>query len=155
MVMRIQAEPAYRCEDETGEAATWLSATSRLLWVDIDGKRLHEYHPETNRVIDHTFPDRVTAIIPSKTGAGEVWLAMNNRLVSYHPATGVCKPLLTLFSGRSDFRTNDGKASPEGRIWIGVMHLTDHRETGALYCIEKDFSYRKILDRQCIPNGIV
>jgi sugar lactone lactonase YvrE len=151
----MQAHVLYRCEDEIGEAATWLPRRNMFLWVDIDNRLLHEYHPETHRIIDHVFPDRITAIIPVEgTDENEVWLAMKDRLVSYHLKTGVRRELLTLFSGMPGFRTNDGKLSPEGRIWIGVMHMKNHHETGALYCVESDFSCRKVLDRQCIPNGM-
>lgn len=52
-------------------------------------------------------------------------------------------------------RTNDGKASPSGSIWLGVMHFSNHSETGFLYQVNKDFHVRKILDQLCIPNGIV
>jgi sugar lactone lactonase YvrE len=151
----MQVQVLYHCEDEIGEAATWLPSSERLLWVDIDGGLLHEYHPETRRTREHVFPDRITAIIPAGgTDENEVWLAMKDRLVAYHLQTGVRRELLTLFSGLPDFRTNDGKRSPEGRIWIGVMHMKDHRETGSLYCVESDFSCRRALDGQCIPNGM-
>ncbi|GHT43591.1 putative sugar lactone lactonase YvrE [Bacteroidia bacterium] len=150
----MQATLLYRCENETGEAATWLPRSGVFLWVDIENGRLHEYHPKINRVINHPFPDMVTAIIPSTNDEEEIVVALKNKLVSYHLKSGLMKELVTLPDITTEFRTNDGKASPEGRIWLGVMHLANHQETGSLYCIEKDFSYRKVLSNQCVPNGM-
>ncbi|MDR3269036.1 MAG: SMP-30/gluconolactonase/LRE family protein [Tannerella sp.] len=145
----------YRCYDQIGEAATWLPHQEIFLWVDIDNALLHEYHPETNSVTDHSLPDMVTTIIPNREKTDEIWLALRNRLVSYHLKTGVIKELTILPAITPELRTNDGKSSPEGRIWLGVMHRSNHDKTGSLYCVEKDFSCRKILENQCIPNGIV
>ncbi|MDR0843880.1 MAG: SMP-30/gluconolactonase/LRE family protein [Tannerella sp.] len=151
----MKANLLYHCNDETGEAATWLPTPGIFLWVDIDNGVLHEYHPKINCIINHTFPDMITTIIPSTNDVDEIWVALKNKLVSYHLISRVMKELVTLPEITAELRTNDGKASPEGRIWLDVMHLSNHQETGSLYCIEKDFSYRKVLDNQCIPNGIV
>jgi sugar lactone lactonase YvrE len=151
----MKASLLYNCYDETGEAATWLPKSGLFLWVDIDHGILHKYHPQNNTITNHTFPDMVTTIIPSRDREDEVWLALKNRFVAYHLKTGAMEELVTIPSVTSEFRTNDGKASPEGRIWVGVMHLSNHHKTGSLYCIEKDLSCRKVLTEQCIPNGLV
>lgn len=53
------------------------------------------------------------------------------------------------------WRTNDCKASPEGRIWCGVMHCSEHNGNGSLYCVDNDLSLTPVLGQQSIPNGIV
>ena len=151
----MQADLLFCSRDSTGEGATWLPGSGRFVWVDIDRGILHEYRPEVNQVKDHAFPDVITAVFPSVTDAHEVWIAMRNRLISYHLETNAVRDLMTIFPSSPEFRTNDGKRSPEGRIWIGVMHIKDYQGTGSLYCVEKDFSSRKVLSEQCIPNGIV
>lgn len=152
-LQKMKAELTYLCDDTTGEGATWLPGTETLLWVDIEGCRLHEYEPATGRCRLHRFPAMVSTIVPA--GPREVILALQGKLVRYRLDDRVATDLCAIEPGRPLLRPNDGKASPEGRIWLGVMHLGDHCETGSLWCIEPDLSCRKVLARQCIPNGIV
>lgn len=147
-------EIVYECHNEIGEAATWLKRSQVLLWVDIDGCILYEYDPLKYSVSLHQLPSKVSTIIPTNN-LDVVILALKDRLVSYNLITRELVSLLELGNDMRYFRTNDGKASPEGRIWLGIMHLSDHYQTGGLYCIDFDLSIRKVLDKQCIPNGIV
>ena len=51
-------------------------------------------------------------------------------------------------------RINDGKTDPKGRVWFGTMD--DHERsinTGALYCLDKNFSLHKVDINYMIPNG--
>ena len=80
----MKANLLHRCSDETGEAATWLPGLDILLWVDIDNGILHQYHPKSKRVKEHTFPEMISSIIPWKGHEHEIILTMKNRLVSYH-----------------------------------------------------------------------
>lgn len=150
----MKAELLYPCMDEIGEAATWLDDIGVLLWVDINSCILHVFNPSTNCFSDHILPARVSTIIPTQR-KNEVILALSGRLALYHLITKELTTITEIEANHPNLRPNDGKASPEGRLWLGIMHLTDHQNTGALYCMEKDFRLRKVLDRQCIPNGIV
>lgn len=149
----MKAELAYLCDDTTGEGATWLPASRTLLWVDIEGCRLHEYTPADGHCRLHRLPGPVSTVIP--VAGREVILALQGRLARYHLDTHALVTVCAVEPGRKMLRPNDGKASPEGRIWLGVMHLEDHRGTGSLWCVEPDGAARKVLSEQCIPNGIV
>lgn len=151
----IKANLLYRCNDQTGEAVTWLPGLDLLLWVDIDNGILHQYHAASKRVKDHTFPEMITSIIPWKEHKHEVILAMKNRLVAYHLENRTYKTLVEMPVLHPCLRTNDCKASPAGRLWCGVMHLSEHNETGGLYCVDTDKSLSLVLRQQCIPNGMV
>lgn len=151
----MKATLLHRCADQTGEAATWLPGPGLFLWVDIDNGMLHTYHPESGTVTERAFPELVTAIIPRKGSDTEVILTLKNRLVSYHLLDKTFTTLAELDGLHPQWRTNDCKASPEGRLWLGVMHLSDHRQTGILYCMTNDLSLAPVLTQQCIPNGMV
>lgn len=151
----MQAKLFFECEDQIGESIYWPGEQEKLLWLDIDRCMLHEYSFHTACVTDHYFPDKVTAIIPLKGSKTEILLALKDKMISYDLNKKVSGELLNIFSIGKYFRTNDGKASPEGRIWIGVMHMEVHDKNGSLYCIEHDLSYREVLTGQSIPNGIV
>ena len=72
----MKANLLHRCSDETGEAATWLPGLDILLWVDIDNGILHQYHPKSKRVKEHTFPEMISSIIPWKGHEHEIILTM-------------------------------------------------------------------------------
>ena len=46
-VEMIPVELAYKAEATTGEGSIWHPERHTLFWVDIEGKTLYEYHPET------------------------------------------------------------------------------------------------------------
>ena len=131
----MKANLLYRCYDTIGEAVTWLPDMKTLLWVDIDSGILHQYNLESQKMEEHQFPEMITAVIPWKGHEHEIILAMKNRLVVYHLVEREYQVLLELTGLHSQLRTNDCKASPEGRIWCGVMHLMEHTRTGSLCCI--------------------
>lgn len=151
----MEAELFFRCEDQIGESILLHSGKEALLWLDIDGCLLHEYSFQTKVHTNHSFPDKVTTIIPLEANDEEILLAMKDKIICYHLQTKRIRHLLDIPSIEKEFRTNDGKASPEGRIWIGVMHMDTQHENGSLYCIEPDLSFREVLTHQSIPNGIV
>lgn len=151
----MKATLLHRCYDQTGEAATWLSRLGLFLWVDIDNGVLHTYHPESGSVTEQTFPELITSIIPRKGNDHEVILTLKNRLIAYHLTDKTFTTLAEISGLHPQWRTNDCKASPEGRLWLGVMHLSNHKETGTLYCMNNDLSLAPVLTQQCIPNGIV
>lgn len=154
MVANVNVEVLYQASNQVGEAATWLEREKVFLWVDITGCEMYEYDPEKKSTEKHHFDNMVSTIIPTQTPY-VVIIAQKDRLLTYHLQSHQKETLMLLDGNMTDLRTNDGKASPDGRIWIGVMHLTNHNQTGALYCIDKDLKTRKVLDKQCIPNGIV
>ena len=149
----MKATLLYECKDSIGEAATWLNDLGLFLWVDINGGLLHTYSPDGDAYAAVRLPARVSTIVPMTDG--RLLLSLQGRLIAYDLRTGEQEVLRELFRTDGMMRPNDGKASPEGRLWLGMMHLSDHSETGALYRVDPDLSIHKMLDKQCIPNGIV
>lgn len=145
----------YHCNDRTGEAATWLPGLNSLFWVDIDNGILHQYNAGDRSVEDHTFPEMITSIIPWEGHDKELILAMKNRFVAFHLEKKTYRTLVELTGLHPQWRTNDCKASPDGRIWGGIMHLSEHNGNGSLYCVDNDLSLAQVLQQQHIPNGIV
>ena len=102
------------------EGPRWDTRTQRLLWVDIDGRALHEYDPETDR--DRAIP------LPAKVGVGGADRGPGPRpRRARRPArdastleTGDLEPLAEFPHARADMRANDGDVDPAGRFWIGT-----------------------------------
>jgi sugar lactone lactonase YvrE len=53
-----------------------------------------------------------------------------------------------------DMRMNDGKVDPVGRFWAGSLALSFEAGRGSLYVLEKDGSYRSVLDKCTLSNGM-
>ena len=151
----IESKLLYRCADQTGEASTWFPALASFLWVDIDNGILHQYDTCSARVTDHYFPEVITSIIPWKGHEKEVILTMKNRCIAYDLVQKTWKTLVDMTTLRPQFRTNDCKASPEGRIWCGVMHMKEHNGNASLYAIDNQLNVREVLTKQSITNGMV
>lgn len=151
----MEATLLHRCYDQTGEAATWIPGLDLFLWVDIDNGILHKYDAKNGTVTNHIFPDMISAIIPREGNSQEIIIALKNRLISYHLSRETYDTLVDIPSLSPNLRTNDCKASPEGRLWIGVMDTSNHNETGSLFCLHNNLSLNQVLTQQCIPNGIV
>ena len=54
----------------------------------------------------------------------------------------------------AQYRFNDGKADPRGRLWVGTLSLTGMKCTSALYCWEPGAELKPMLGGISISNGI-
>jgi sugar lactone lactonase YvrE len=53
-----------------------------------------------------------------------------------------------------DNRFNDGKCDSSGRFWAGTMNMKEDAPTGALYCLHRDRSVKKVVSRVTNSNGL-
>ena len=51
-------------------------------------------------------------------------------------------------------RFNDGALDPAGRLWAGTMQRGIAEPAGAIFCIEPDFSHRRVFGHFWTPNGL-
>jgi sugar lactone lactonase YvrE len=150
----MKAELLHRCKDEIGEAATWLDSRKMLLWTDIPNGIVHFYDFQKKYCFETQLDGIVSSIIPIKNNPEEVFLTMQNELVRFHLNKKSIEKVFE-FNNPNEIRANDSKASPEGRLWIGMMNVKKHDKTGSLWSLDSNLTLKKVLDNQCIPNGIV
>lgn len=148
----MKAELFYKSKAEIGEGITWLSESNLLLWVDIENGLLYQCDMTTNHVEEVKFGERISTIAPIKDN--DLIIAGQSRLIQYNTQTKEKSTIVELDLPPL-FRPNDGKASPDGRLFFGVMNMENQYKNGALYCIDKKLNLTKLLSDQCIPNGIV
>ena len=48
---------------------------------------------------------------------------------------------------------NDGKIDPVGRLWFGTMDNLERKQSGSLYCLDKNLILHKVDDGYFITNG--
>lgn len=151
----MKAELLYRCDDITGEAATWLPERQLVLWVNIDKGILHTMDYASGRVVHQSFPDMITALIPVADHPDELLIAMKDRFVVYSLDTYRHGEVALIPDLPSDMRTNDAKAAPDGTLWYGLMNMRQQNHNGYLCQMQGDLRQRRVLHGQSIPNGIV
>ncbi len=148
----MKAERILPAGATLGEGPVWREDTGQLLWLDIDGKKLHFFSPETGGDAVLPLPEKPGSVCVAKSGAlmltlqdGVFRMEKNGRLTRF------------LDSPERDFpenRFNDGKCDPQGRFWAGTINMAGKMGRAALYCIEGNGRYRAVLREVSVSNGL-
>ncbi|TYP98185.1 sugar lactone lactonase YvrE [Tenacibaculum adriaticum] len=147
------AELEYQIEAELGEGAFWNYKTQELLWIDIEGKKLHAYSPKTKRDKTLSMPSRPGTVVP--VNDSEMMVALEDGIHSVNLKTGVHKLFSDMSADLLGSRLNDGKCDPNGRLWVGSMHMEQLANKAKLFMVNASGSYTTKIDSVTISNGIV
>jgi sugar lactone lactonase YvrE len=140
-------EIVVRANAKLAEGPRWDALRRRLLWVDIEGCRLHIFESGEDRAIG--LETMVGAAAPTSDGA--VLVALADRLALVDLAGESLQTLVGLPHGPT-VRANDGACDAAGRFWIGTMGLDDTAGAGALY--RYDGGLEPVLDGVTLSNGL-
>lgn len=121
-----------RCE--LGEGPIWDTRIGRLLFVDINGHRVHAFDPATGAHDAVDCGEYVSAIALAADGGYLVTLQHDIARFDLHH--GVGERVASVESDRDDTRFNDGYVDARGRFWAGTMSLVRQPQQGALYRLE-------------------
>lgn len=115
-----------------GESPFWHPDEAALYWLDIPGRALHRWHPATASHRHWLLPAEPGCIAPLP--AGGLVVALRDGLWTFDPAAGRLGPCLAAAPyDDAEQRFNDGKADPQGRMWVGTIHEPRDRPAAALY----------------------
>jgi len=140
-------EVVVQADAKLAEGPRWDAAGARLLWVDIEGCKLHVLESGEDRAI--AFDSMVCAAAP--TTGGPVLVALADRLALVDLADESVCTLVRLPHG-PEVRSNDGACDAAGRFWIGTMALDEAPGAGALY--RYDGRLERVLNGVTLSNGI-
>ncbi|WP_299821269.1 SMP-30/gluconolactonase/LRE family protein [uncultured Pontibacter sp.] len=148
----VEATLVFDAKAILGEGALWHPAEQCLYWVDIEGKKLHFYKPQTSENSSLDVGARIGTVVPVSGGGALVGLQTGIHHIDTKTGalTFITNPILA-----SDVRFNDGKCDPAGRFWIGTMALDTRAGAAKLYRLDKDKQVKEMLDNLTIANGIV
>ena len=132
-----------------GEGPLWDVAEQALYWVDIEGKLLQRYWPETGAVEVWPMPDRITGVAVRERGGLIASFASGIAMVD--PSKGSVDWLVRPDTDKGN-RFNDCKCDRKGRFWAGSMDDAMKRHSGALFRIDPDGSAHRMLDNWGISN---
>jgi D-xylonolactonase len=137
----------------TGENPLWHPDEGRLYWCDIPRGHLYAYDPAADA------HERVYAAPDDRIGGftiqrdGSLLLFGNAGGVSRF-ADGRVERVIDPDPDRFHERFNDVIADPEGRVFCGVMPDTDAGVPGALYRLDRDGTFTRVIDELGLPNGM-
>jgi sugar lactone lactonase YvrE len=105
--------------DRCGEAATWCAAEQALYWCDVNRFLIHRLDAQA-RVRSWFFDEPVVAL--SLTAQpGELLVALGSRLIFWRPQDDRRRDQGFALAEWPSARLNDGRAAPNGDVWIGSM----------------------------------
>ena len=134
---------------DLGEGPIWSPQTNCVTWTDITQSVFHTADIDTGATQSFSAPSMVGAI--AHTHGGD-YVAANQEGFAF---VGIDRKFSQLHSFLADdMRMNDGKVDPVGRFWAGSLALSFEAKRGSLYVLEKDGSYRSVLDKCTLSNGM-
>lgn len=144
--------------NQLGEGAHYDHATHRLFWVDIEGKTIHVLDVVSKAHSSWTLTKKVTFAVPKD---GQLLLCLEDGVYVFDPQLGEETAIATLDLPR-DHRLNDGKVSPEGRLWVGTIKTSDApSETAGLFVLDEndlklvESGYENANGKSWSPDGTI
>jgi sugar lactone lactonase YvrE len=147
-------EPVGDVTAALGEGPYWVPEDDCLLWVDIEGARLHRtYFPSAETVTDS--PGPVSAAFPAVGGG--ILIAGGAALTLLFPAERgghwVARTIADA-PARDGIRFNDAGVDPAGRVWAGSMHTTEAEPLGELYRLDPGPRLNPVVKNVTVSNGL-
>lgn len=136
-----------------GEGAMWDHRIDggRLLWIDIEGKQFLRKDGDAE-IRSYDLSGMIGTVVLTKD-PNIVLVALETGLTTVNLDSGE-ETRVADFPQGPEFRFNDGKVDPAGRLWVGTMERSGKSEAANLYCVDPDFTIRAVRDKVTISNGI-
>ena len=140
---------------QLGECPLWSAADGRLYWVDIDGRAVHRFDPESGLDEQLPAPGRPAALALTPT-SGRLLVAIEGRLAFLDWHTGEWRAWIGLEPEGTGNRLNDGRCDPAGRFWVGSMFApaSAGHSTGLLHRVEADGTAVIVRSGIGVANGL-
>ncbi len=143
----------YDAQAGVGEGALWDDQNNRLLWIDITGKTLYLYYPESAQMHSYPMPQEIGTVVPLDSST--VVLALAKGIFTFNIDTKVLRAQVLPDIDTQAVRFNDGKCAPDGTLWVGTMDFEVTNPIAALYKVGPGYSFSKQLDSVTVSNGII
>lgn len=147
-----KAELVIPAKADLGEGPCWDKQKGVLYWVNILGKTVNRYDPETKENKEIQVDQLVGTVVPRKSGG--VVVAMEKGFYFLDLDTEKLTPITDPENHLPENRFNDGKCDPYGRFWAGTMSLSEEQGMGSLYCLHTDLKVEKKVGDLTISNGL-
>jgi sugar lactone lactonase YvrE len=135
------------------ESPVWDAANRRLLFADIEGKRINALSVDTGARESWDFPEVVGSF--GLCRSGRLVVAQRHHVALFDPATGALTALTPRVNEPPTNRLNDGKVGPDGAFWVGSMDGNSPRQKiGSLYRVTADGRITREVEGIAVSNGL-
>jgi sugar lactone lactonase YvrE len=120
--------------NEVGESPFWHPQERRLYWVDIPARQIRRVDPAQGQVESWSMPSEPGCIAPV-TGGGLV-IGLRDGVYRARSWGGPLANVVRFSHDPATTRSNDGKADPAGRFWVGTMYEPRDARRAELYSVD-------------------
>src|SRR3569833_1922289 len=111
--------------DVCGEGPVWHAGEQALYWTDINRFLIHRYDAASEAVKSWFFEEPVTALALTVRDA-TLAVVFGSRVILWIPANDTRRDHHFRLPNWPHVRSNDGRADPNGRLWLGSMRNNVH-----------------------------
>jgi len=129
----------------------WVPSDEALWFVDITGRQVHRYEPQTRQHRVWAAPDKVSFILPLRGGG--FMAGLKSGVAHFDSRNGEFRQVAAVEPHLPDNRLNDGCVSPEGELWFGSMNDTQQKASGSLYRLDRDGRAVALDSGYIVTNG--
>jgi sugar lactone lactonase YvrE len=135
-----------------GECPQWSVDEQALYWVDIDAPSLNRFDPASGRNVAMPMPESIGCHARRAQGGfvvalrGGIWFADSAGRLERKVANAPYDP--------AHHRFNDGRCDRQGRFLAGYMDESRTSSDAALWRLDADLRFTKVLDGMMISNGL-
>lgn len=141
----------YHDKAQLGEGVFWSVREQKVFWIDIEGHRVCRFDPDTGENVSISVGQQVGTMV--ENAAGGFLVALKDGVYALDFDSGALEKWCDPMEGDSQNRLNDGKAGPDGRLYVGAMGPENEQY---LYRIENDgTTFAKIESGITCSNGLV
>ncbi len=151
-IIEKKASLWYKFNAELGEGPVWLNDSEELLWVDINKGQVHATNTNTKQDKIIYQGDKTSCIIPVSNK--EFLISDTSKIIVLNTDTKKNSEYISLKFKIPNVRFNDGKADPNGNLWVGTMEMNVLPNKGSLYLIDSEKNVNESVKDVTISNGL-
>eukprot|EP01084_Bolivina_argentea_P166380 288857_1 len=151
-VSTFKAKLIVNCNNKLGECPIWNDRTNELCWIDNLGKKFWKYNPTNKQLKSYNLPECPGSFCLCNNNS--ILFAFENGPAFYDINTNTMHKRIFHFEPNKKTKMNDGRADRNGRFIVGGMRKYKSKDLTAIYRINHDLSYQKLIDDIKCTNSI-
>ncbi|WP_257255571.1 MULTISPECIES: SMP-30/gluconolactonase/LRE family protein [unclassified Endozoicomonas] len=136
-----------------GECPRWHEPTSTLYWVDITGKSLNSWQPESGARQSLSLPEEIGCFV-FRASHGLVAALRSGFVFLDSIESGRITPICDPESDKPHNRLNDGRCDALGRFWVGSVYPPKDKSDAWIYMLNNQLDCQRKAGPFLTSNGI-
>jgi len=145
----LEVQPVGKRVSEWGEGPIWHG--EHLYYVDIRGEALVRFSPDSGEEREWALGQQVGCVVACRSG--HFLYGGAKGLFFFDLESETSEQIVDPEADRKDHRFNDGKTSPDGRLFAGTIS-GERKPEAALYRLDPDLSLERVIHPVTNSNGI-